>query len=75
MYSVWNYIFALFRQLGYGDTVDRGGCNPDAISTLPAVDLGKDFNIAQIAVMHHHACALSTEDELKCWGQQNVSVQ
>ena len=70
-------LFSLyFLQLGYGDTVGRGGCGTDYedISDLSAVDLGSNFQIAQIQMMHDHGCALSTSDELKCWGKQSVSV-
>ena len=66
-------MFALFHQLGYGDSVNRGGCSAE-ISTLPPVDLGTDFHIAQIAMMGSHSCALSTEDDLKCWGKYSHSV-
>ena len=72
-YQLKNFVFALFHQLGYGDSVDRGGCSAE-ISTLPPVDLGTDFNIAQIAMMGHHSCALSIEDELKCWGKYSHSL-
>ena len=41
---------------------------------LPTVDLGRDFQIAQIMIMLRQGCALSSEDELKCWGKYGVSV-
>ena len=59
-------------QLGYGDTVNRGDCGGtyESLSDLEFVDLGLDFEIAQIQMMAHYGCALSTLDELKCWGMQ-----
>ena len=41
---------------------------------LSTVDLGTDFEIAQIMIMLYHGCVLSNEDELKCWGKYSVSV-
>ena len=60
-----------FHQLGYGDTVNRPKCGTEYadISSLPAIDLGPNFDIAQIMAMKYHTCALSTNDELKCWGE------
>ena len=59
-----------FGQLGYGDTDHRGECGSDheSLSSFPTVDLGLGFEIAQIQMMGSHGCALSTNEELKCWG-------
>ena len=59
-----------FGQLGYGDTVYRGVCGStyESLSALEVVNLGQNFEIAQIQIMMWHGCALSSLDELKCWG-------
>lgn len=75
MCSVWSssrrcgVLFPFWHQLGYEDTENRGGCGDESISDLVTVDLGTDFQIVQIQMMFHHGCALSTNDELKCWGK------
>merc|ERR1719295_605654 len=58
-------------QLGYKDTIDRGECSGttyENITNLSPIDLGSDFEIAQIQIMSMHNCILSTNDELKCFG-------
>merc|ERR1719334_672020 len=59
-----------YGELGYEDTTFRGDCNGtyEDISNLSAIDLGSDFEIAQIQIMGLHNCILSTNDELKCFG-------
>ena len=61
----------LLHQLGTGDAQSRGICGSsyESISNLTDIDLGTDFKIAQIMMMEKHSCALSTRDELKCWGK------
>ena len=68
---LWYSVRCLYPQLGYGDTDDRGICNStyEQITNLPTVDLGAGFRVAQIMAMYYHNCALSTSDELKCWGK------
>ena len=67
----WYSVRCLYPQLGYGDTVDRGGCNStdELINKFSPVNLGDGFRVAQIMAMFYHICALSTSDELKCWGK------
>ena len=40
----------------------------ESMSDLETVDLGDNFEIVQIQMMYKHGCALSSLDELKCWG-------
>merc|ERR1719385_664290 len=63
-----------YGQLGYEDTTNRGDCDGtyEDISDLSTIDLGTDFEIAQIQMMGHHNCILSTNDELKCFGYNLV---
>ena len=69
------YVVSLCIQLGYGDKDNRGVCGSSwDLSTLTDVDMGTDFEIAEIMIMSHYGCALSTDDQLKCWGKQSVSV-
>ena len=67
----WYSVRFSYPQLGYGDTVDRGICDSgnEQITNLSPVNLGDDFRVAQIMAMYCHNCALSTSDELKCWGK------
>lgn len=57
-----------FGQLGVGHSVDIGAAPGDMGDALVAVDLGTDFRLAQLATGSTHACALSTEGRVKCWG-------
>eukprot|EP01084_Bolivina_argentea_P239034 401691_1 len=61
-----------YGELGYGDRNDRGdGPGEMGNNLLPEVDLGTGFNVARIAVGELHACAVSTLNKLKCWGENN----
>lgn len=57
--------------LGYGDTVNRGGCGSSFadVNTLSDINFGTDFQIAQMQIHGKHGCVLSTKSELKCWGK------
>ena len=67
----WYSVRFLHPQLGYEDTDDRGICNStyEQISNFSPVNLGDGFRVAQIMAMLRHNCALSTSDDLKCWGK------
>ena len=69
-----NSTLFIHPQLGYGDTDDRGGCDSgyEQINNLSPVDLGAGFRVAQMMGLYFRTCALSTNDELKCWGKQSV---
>ena len=68
---LWYSVRLLYPQLGYEDTDDRGICDStyEQISNLTVVNLGASFHVAQSMGMRDHNCALSTNDELKCWGK------
>ncbi len=55
-------------QLGIGDRDGHGDNGGEMGTALPAVDLGPDFEPVQISVGHYHACALSAQHRVKCWG-------
>eukprot|EP01083_Nonionella_stella_P090322 252349_1 len=69
-------------QLGYGDTTRRGkaqnsmggdnstrGDAPGQMGTnLSEIDFGLNFQVIDIASGYDHACALSTNKTIKCWG-------
>ena len=61
----------LSPQLGYGDTIPRGGCHSqyEQISNLTPFNLGASFWVVQIMALEDRNCALSKNDELKCWGK------
>eukprot|EP01083_Nonionella_stella_P203961 743850_1 len=65
-----------FGQLGYGDTIQRGG-TPDSMGdNLPFVNVGPNYVIRQIAPGGAHTCALLyntmlTRNEIICWGKND----
>lgn len=56
-----------FGQLGYGDVLRRGqdGTMGDA---LPAIDLGPDSDVEDLALGDASTCALLKSGAVKCWG-------
>ena len=66
-HALWQTFFGS-GQLGYGHT-DNVGCTNDTMGDdLPIVDLGTGFNASKVAVGHAHSCALSVEQDVRCWG-------
>lgn len=58
-------------QLGRGDTVARGDDPKEMGDRLPAVDLGSDRTVAELAVGYYHGCAVLDDGSLKCWGSNS----
>eukprot|EP01083_Nonionella_stella_P244902 851933_1 len=54
--------------LGYSDTNRRGDEADEMGDNLPEIDFGSNFTPKQIATGYYHACAVSTINEVKCWG-------
>ena len=55
-------------QLGINETAHRGD-NPNEMgSTLPLVSLGPGVTVVDFAAGYTHACALLSNDTVKCWG-------
>ena len=60
--------------LGYGDTVDRGGKPGEMGDALPAVDLGTGRSAVAVACGgagasgYEHVCVLLDDGSVKCWG-------
>ena len=65
-------------QLGLGDTNDRRDGiadmgEPDGMGDmLPAIDLGSGRTARMLAIGSAHTCAILDNDELKCWGANNL---
>lgn len=57
-------------QLGLGDTRDRGTGLWPLGDALPAVDLGSNVTVIDIAAGGNHTCAL-LEGGVKCWGNNS----
>ncbi|MBN2358029.1 MAG: hypothetical protein JXR83_01160, partial [Deltaproteobacteria bacterium] len=57
-----------YGQLGLGDTMSRGAEPQHMGNALPAVPLGIDAGIAQIAAGGDHTCVLFDNRVIKCWG-------
>ena len=55
-------------QLGYGHTNDRGGSSSHMGNNLPYVNFGNNFIPKQLSLGGRHTCALSTLNDVKCWG-------
>eukprot|EP01083_Nonionella_stella_P224553 799212_1 len=55
-----------YGELGIGDTSDR--TNP---SNVPEIDFGAGFVPSEIGSAYYHSCALSTTNEVKCWGRNH----
>jgi alpha-tubulin suppressor-like RCC1 family protein len=54
-------------QLGQGDVVNRGD-EPNEMLSLDSIDLGTGVVAKAIGVGASHACALTTTNQVKCWG-------
>ena len=60
-----------YGQLGLGDALARGD-EPDELgANLPAVDLGTGKTARLVRAGASHACAILTDDSVKCWGLNN----
>lgn len=57
-------------KLGLGSLQSKGGVPEETVKKLPALDLGK-FKVKEIAVGGGHACVVSKDGLLKCWGANN----
>lgn len=55
-------------QLGNGDYETRGDVAERMGDALPFADLGTEFAAKSLALGSYHACALSTNGAVKCWG-------
>lgn len=56
-----------YGQLGYDDTVNRGG-NTGDLGRLSAVNLGLGRTATAVSVGDSHTCAILDNGKLKCWG-------
>eukprot|EP01083_Nonionella_stella_P146484 460797_1 len=57
-----------YGQLGYGDSDSRGDDLGEMGDFLPVVNLGTSFTVSQLSAGKYHNCALSTSNEVKCFG-------
>lgn len=55
-------------QLGNGDLESRGDVAERLGDQLPYTDLGQGFAAKSLSLGSYHACALSTNGAVKCWG-------
>lgn len=58
----------IYGQLGYGDTLDRGGSSSEMGDNLEFVDLGNGAHAVQLALGSMHTCAILSDGSVKCWG-------
>ena len=58
-------------QLGYGDRINRGGLSTDMGNNLTLINFGNNFIPKQLTLGQRHACAISTLNDVKCWGHGN----
>lgn len=59
--------------LGYGDAdfLDRGKSVNSMGNHLPIINLGYGFTPKQVAIGGYFICALSYQNETKCWGSND----
>ena len=60
--------------LGLGDSEHRGDQPGEMGDALPFVDLGQDVLATAVVVGNDHACALLSDDRIKCWGGNFVGT-
>eukprot|EP00798_Chlamydomonas_sp_ICE-L_P014556 gene14556-20597_t len=58
-----------FGQLGYGDTVDRGGSGDTMPHTL--LDVNLPSGVTHITAGSSHTCAASYDEVVRCWGSNS----
>ena len=58
-------------QLGAGDTFHRGDEEGEMGMNLSAVPLGTHLSLNQLAAGQEYTCALLSNNELKCWGNND----
>jgi alpha-tubulin suppressor-like RCC1 family protein len=59
-------------QLGLGVAGDRGDNPGEMGDALPSVDLGTGRSARAIAAGKSHTCAILDNDQVKCWGRNDV---
>ena len=55
-------------QLAQGDNYNRGDHAGEMGNSLPPIRLGVGFEVMTVSTGRLHACAVSTDGDLKCWG-------
>ena len=58
-----------FGQLGIGNTITIGNNVTQLNDNLQFTELGTNFIPKHVSLGNHHGCAISTLNEIKCWGQ------
>ena len=58
-------------QLGLGDTSHRGDEGNEMGMNLSAINLGADLGVNQVVAGGKHTCAILSNGDLKCWGNNN----
>ena len=61
-----------YYQLGDGSNERRGDDPNEMGDNMVPVDLGSDFNSIDVEAGQSHVCALSDDQEIKCWGRYNM---
>eukprot|EP01083_Nonionella_stella_P297898 1011392_1 len=61
-----------YGNLGYGDTNHRGDSINEMGNYLPELDLGSNFFVTQVSASPVTTCALSSLNQVKCWGDNSV---
>merc|ERR1719295_1977940 len=57
-----------YGQLGIGSTATVGNGSNEMGDDLQITDLGTNFTVIQVVSGQQHKCAMSEDQEIKCWG-------
>ena len=67
----WGY--GLYGRLGYGNARNLGTSGNSLASFSGSIDLGgESFSIADVSAGYFHSCAISSSNEVKCWGRNHT---
>ena len=63
-----------YGQLGLGDQGDRGDGSNEMGDYLDFVEFGDDFTPIYLTAGFYFNCALSSENDIKCWGRLSTCI-
>ena len=58
----------VFGQLGYNDKNHRGSLSSHMGDNLPIINIGTNWKVKSMSLHAKHTCAVSVNNDVKCWG-------